>query len=245
LKGRIAATHKGEGHRKRLKERFFKDGLNGFHDYEVIELLLSLNTPRKDCKQCAKLLLKRFKTFQGVLEANHESLCEIKGVGPANSLGIRLIKEVSDRYLEHKIIATDVVQNSSDLIEYLNHIIGHKSKEVFAGIFLDAKNRVLASRILFEGTLTTSSVYPREVIISALQHNAAAVIFAHNHPSGNVDPSDSDIRITKRLIFALKYVGIIVHEHMIVGNEGVFSFASQGLISEFMTEFEEREAISK
>jgi len=230
--------HKGEGHRKRLKDRFFKDGLKGFHDYEVIEILLSLNTPRKDCKQSAKLLLKRFQTFQAVLEASHQSLCEVEGVGPANSLGIRLIKQVSDRYLKSKIISRDVVQNPEDLLEYLKGTIGHKTKEVFAGIFLDAKNRVLTSKILFTGTLTTSSVYPREVIISALQHNAAAMIFAHNHPSGDIEPSMSDIRITKRLFFALKHVGIIVHEHMIVGNKDFYSFAAQGLLAKFKLEFE-------
>ncbi|MBC2705934.1 DNA repair protein RadC [Desulfobacula sp.] len=234
-----SSTHKGEGHRKRLRDKFLESGLQGFHDYEVIELLLSLNTPRKDCKQSAKLLLKRFKTFQAVLAASHESLCEIQGVGPANSLGIRLIKEVADRYLEARIISKDVVQNPNDLMEYLNHTIGHKTKEVFAGIFLDAKNRVLTSKILFTGTLTTSSVYPREVIISALQHNAAAVIFAHNHPSGDVEPSESDIQITRKLFFALKYVGIILHEHIIIGNEGFYSFAAQGLISKFNKEFDE------
>ena len=232
-------NHKGEGHRKRLREKFLQSGLKGFHDYEVIELLLSLNTPRKDCKESAKLLLKQFKTLQGVFEAKSNDLCKIKGIGPANSFGIKLIKQVSDRYLENKIISKDVVQNPQDLQQYLNQIIGHKTKEVFAGIFLDAKNRVLTSRILFKGTLTTSSVYPREVIKEALQHNAAAVIFAHNHPSGDVEPSKSDIRITKDLFFALKYVGIVLHEHMIVGNEGFYSFAGQGLISEFRKEFQE------
>jgi len=232
-------NHKGEGHRKRLREKFLKSGLKGFHDYEVIELLLSLNTPRKDCKESAKLLLKQFKTLQGVFEAKSNDLCKIKGIGPANSFGIKLIKQVSDRYLENKIISKDVVQNPQDLQQYLNQIIGHKTKEVFAGIFLDAKNRVLTSRILFKGTLTTSSVYPREVIKEALQHNAAAVIFAHNHPSGDVEPSKSDIRITKDLFFALKYVGIVLHEHMIVGNEGFYSFASHGLISGFNKEFQE------
>lgn len=230
-------SHKGKGHRKRLREKFLQSGLKGFHDYEVIELLLSLNTPRKDCKESAKLLLKQFKTLQGVFEARSDDLCKIKGIGPANSFGIKLIKQVSDRYLENKIISKDVVQNPQDLQQYLNQIIGHKTKEVFAGIFLDAKNRVLTTRILFKGTLTTSSVYPREVIKEALQHNAAAVIFAHNHPSGDVEPSKSDIRITKDLFFALKYVGIVLHEHMIVGNEGFYSFAGQGLISEFNKEF--------
>ncbi len=232
-------SNKGEGHRKRLREKFLQGGLRGFHDYEVIELLLSLNTPRKDCKESAKLLLKQFKTLQGVFEADSSALCRIKGVGPANSFGIKLIKQVSDRYLENKIISKDVVQNPEDLQQYLNQLIGHKTKEVFTGIFLDAKNRVLASRILFTGTLTTSSVYPREVIKKALQYNAAAMIFAHNHPSGDIKPSKSDIKITKDLLFALKYVGIVVHEHMIIGNEGFYSFAAHGLISQFNMQFQE------
>ncbi len=234
---KISPIHKGDGHRKRLKDRFIKNGLQGFHDYEVIELLLSLNTPRKDCKQSAKFLLKKFKTFQAVLEADLDALCKIKGIGPKNSLGVRLIKEVSDRYLESRILSKDVVQNTADLLAYLKQTISHKTKEVFVGIFLDAKNRVLTSKILFTGTLTTSSVYPREVIINALQHNAAAMIFAHNHPSGDVEPSSSDIEITKKLFFALKYVGIILHEHLIIGNEGYYSFAAQGFISKFNEEF--------
>ena len=238
LTRRNGVNHNGEGHRKRLKERFLKDGLSGFHDYEVIELLLSLNTPRKDCKQSAKQLLRRFKTFQGVLEAPPQSLCEIDGVGPANCLGIRLIKQACDRYLQHRIIEKNVVENQSDLIEYLNHAIGFKNREVFLAVFLDAKNRVLTSEVLFKGTLTTSSVYPREVVISALRHNAAAVIFAHNHPSGEIDPSVSDIRITKRLCFALKCVGILVHEHLIVGRHASYSFSAHGLISQFNREFD-------
>lgn len=231
-------THKGDGHRQRLKEKFLAGGLQGFHDYEVLELLLSLNTPRKDCKQSAKLLLERFKTLQNVFEADRQSLCEVSGVGPVNSLGISLIKQVADRYLENRILKRDVVKNPEDLKQYLNQIIGHRTKEVFTGIFLDAKNRVLGSDILFQGTLTTSSVYPREVIAMALKYNAAAVIFAHNHPSGDTRPSQSDIKITRQLFFALKYVGIILHEHMIAGNEGFYSFAADGLIDRFGREFE-------
>lgn len=239
---KIPEPPNGAGHRKRLKERFLRNGLDGFHDYEVIELLLSLNTPRKDCKQSAKHLLKQFKTFQAVLEADTQSLCRVPGVGPANSLGLKLIKAVADRYLKTKIIAKDVVQNATDLIEYLKQAIGYKRKEVFVAVFLDAKNRVLTSRILFEGSLTSSSVYPREVIISALQHNAAAVIFAHNHPSGDVQPSDNDIRITRQLFFALKYAGIIVHEHLIISNEGYYSFAGQGIISTLNKEYQAQHA---
>ncbi|MCF8113671.1 MAG: DNA repair protein RadC [Desulfotignum sp.] len=234
---RVKQAHKGEGHRKRLRDRFFAGGLSGFHDYEVLELLLSLNTPRKDCKQTAKDLLGQFKSFQAVLEADVTDLCRVPGVGPVNSLGIRLIKAVADRYLAAKIFERNVVNNPDDLLNYLNHTIGFKGREHFAGVFLDAKNRVLASEILFSGSLTASAVYPREVVIKALGHQAAAVIFAHNHPSGDVTPSASDKDITRKLLFALGFVGITVHEHLIVGSQGVYSFAAQGLIAQFQKEF--------
>jgi DNA repair protein RadC len=236
---RVNPAHKGAGHRKRLRERFFSGGLSGFHDYEVIELLLSLNTPRKDCKDTARALLKQFKSFQAVLEADVTDLCRVPGVGPANSLGLRLIKAVADRYLETKILEQNVVNNPDDLLDYLNHTIGFKGKEHFAAVFLDAKNRVLASEVLFSGTLTASAVYPREVVIKALGHQAAAVIFAHNHPSGDVTPSASDRDITRKLLFALGFVGITVHEHLIVGSQGVYSFAARGVIAQFNKEFKE------
>ncbi|MCK5508420.1 MAG: DNA repair protein RadC [Desulfobacterales bacterium] len=231
-------AHKGEGHRQRLKQKFFAGGLAGFLDYEVIELLLILNTPRRDCKDCAKELLRKFKTLQSVFEAEPEELQQVKGVGKANVLGIKLIKEVAERYLEKRIIAKDVVKNPQDLIKYLYYSIGNKEREYFAGIFLDAKNRVLASEILFTGTLTSSSVYPREVITKALQHKAATMIFAHNHPSGDVSPSSGDIAITRRLVFALSYVGIVVHEHLITGGDDFYSFHENGYIDKFKKEYE-------
>ncbi len=236
-KVRSKKPHKGAGHRKRLRERFFSGGLAGFHDYEVIELLLTLNTPMKDCKDAAKALLKEFKSFQAVLEADVDDLCRVPGVGPVNSLGIRLVKAVAERYLETKVAERDVVKNPDDLVDYLNHAIGFKGREHFVGIFLDAKNRVLASEILFSGTLSASAVYPREVVIKALQHQSAAMIFAHNHPSGDVTPSASDKDITRKLLFALEMVGITVHEHLIVGSQGVYSFAAQGLMARFQKEF--------
>ncbi|MBF0233958.1 MAG: DNA repair protein RadC [Desulfamplus sp.] len=234
----VLPKNKGEGHRKRLREKFLQNGLGGFLDYEVVELLLTLNTPRRDCKDSAKELIDRFKTLQGVFEANPEELSRVKGVGSTNILGLKLIKEVADRYLQKKIVHRDVISNSSDLIHYINSAIGQRTKEVFAGIFLDAKNRVNAVEILFEGTLTMSSVYPREVIVKALEHRAASVIFAHNHPSGDFSPSPEDIAITRRLVFACRHVGITVHEHVITGDVGFYSFADHGYISEFNREFE-------
>ncbi len=239
MENQTQTTHKGDGHRGRLRERFLTGGLSGFHDYEVLELLLSLNTPRKDTKQAAKDLLIEFKTFQGVLEATPEALGRVHGVGPVNSLGIQLIKAVSDRYLESRILHRDVVKDPASLVAFLNHFIGYKDKEHFLGIFLDAKNRVVASDILFTGSLTASAVYPREVIIQALAHRAAAVIFAHNHPSGDTQPSKTDIQMTRNLVFALTPVGIIVHEHIITGGDGYYSFAAQGLITQFIQELDQ------
>jgi DNA repair protein RadC len=231
------ATHKGEGHRKRLRERFLNNGLHGFQDYEVLELLLSLNTPRQDTKQQAKDLIDTFGSLHRVMEADPKALCAVKGVGPANSFGIRLIKAAADRYLEARILNRDVIQDQNNLLAYLEHHMAHKDRENFLGIFLDAKNRVIASEILFRGTLTASAVYPREVIARALHHQAAAMIFAHNHPSGDIQPSTEDRRITRQLCLALKFSGILVHDHMIVGKQGHFSFAAQGLVAEYLEEF--------
>lgn len=232
--------HKGDGHRKRLRERFLNSGLSGFQDYEVLELLLTLNTPRKDCKESAKALLKQFKTLHGVFEATPMELSEIDGIGPANQFGIKFIKEVAVRYLENKITGKDAVSNSDELIDYLNIAIRDKSKECFVAVFLNAKNKVTATKILFEGSLTSSSVYPREVVQEALSQKAAAIIFAHNHPSGEPEPSREDISITKQLVFACKVMGITVHEHLIVGTNGYYSFADHGYILQFNQEFDQR-----
>ena len=230
--------HKGSGHRKRLRERFLNSGIDGFHDYEVIELLLTLATPRKDCKQTAKRVLKRFRSLPGVLEATDAQLCEVNGIGPRNIFGLKLIKAVSERYLAKKLENRDPLNNSSDLFDYLNHRIRDKQREYFEVIFLDAKNRVLKAKTLFRGTLTASSVYPREVVRTALDQGAAALIFAHNHPSGDPSPSREDRAITRRLVFACRMVDILVHEHIVIGDNRYYSFADQGHIRQFNQEFE-------
>jgi DNA repair protein RadC len=230
--------HKGEGHRQRLRERFLQSGIDGFQDYEVIELLLTLATPRKDCKDAAKAALIQFKTLQRVLEAPGQELCQIKGIGPKNVFGLKLIKAVAERYLEKRLINKDAVSNSKELFEYLNHSIRDKAREYFKIIFLDSKNRVIDTETHSKGTVTASSVYPREVVHSALKHNAAALIFAHNHPSGDPNPSADDIAITRHLVFAAKVMGITVHEHIIVGDNCYFSFADQGYISKMNHAFD-------
>jgi DNA repair protein RadC len=232
------SEHPGTGHRKRLRQRFLTAGLDGFLDYEVIELLLTLATPRKDCKAAAKLALKKFKTLQGVLEADSKELQEVPGIGPVNMLGVKLIKAVSERYLAKKVVGRNAIVNSRDLYSYLNGTIRDKTRECFMVIFLDSKNRVIAMDTLFEGTLTASGVYPREVVRAALQHHAAALIFAHNHPSGEPRPSSEDMAITRQLVFAARLMGIAVHEHLIIGENCYYSFADQGHMARLNSEFE-------
>lgn len=232
--------HKGEGHRQRLRDKFMDAGLAGFHDYEVVELLLTLATPRKDCKDAAKAALEKFGTFQGVVEASVADLCAVQGIGPGNAFGIRLIQAVADRYLEKKVIMTDPLSNSKALFDYLYLTMGGKDRESFKALFLDAKNRVTATETLFTGTLTASSVYPREVVRAALDRGAAAVIFAHNHPSGDPEPSPADFSITRQLVFACQTMGITVHEHVIIGNNRYYSFADQGHIAQMNSEFQKK-----
>ncbi|OQX62385.1 MAG: hypothetical protein B5M56_06520 [Desulfococcus sp. 4484_241] len=230
--------HKGAGHRQRLRDKFLASGLSGFHDYEVIELLLTLGTPVKDCKDAAKEALAKFKSLQGVMNASIEELCRIRGIGPKNVFGIKLVKEAADRYLEKSIEQRPVVSNSSDLLRYLNHTLRDRHREAFTVLFLDAKNRVLAAETLFEGSLTESPVYTREIVKRALEHYAAAIICCHNHPSGDPEPSRQDMAITRKLVLACRAMGITVHDHIIVGDSGHFSFADRGRMAQIHRETE-------
>ena len=225
-------SHKGEGHRSRLREKFLSSGLDGFHDYEVIELLLTLATPRKDCKEQAKALLKRFNTLQGVIEASAEELQEIKGVGPRNIFGIKFVYAVVERYLKKKVIKKDPIRSSTELFNYLYHTLRDKKKEIFKVVFLDAQNRIIAIDDLFEGTLTASAVYPREIVQAALGHHAAGLFLVHNHPSGDGHPSSEDIAVTGRVSEACRMVGVDLLDHIIVGRnrEDHFSFRGAGLL---------------
>jgi len=224
---------KGEGHRKRLREKFIKSGIAGFHDYEIVELLLTLGTPRKDCKQQAKAAIKKFKTLRGVLEAPLEKLQEIKGIGPHNAFGIKLVQEVAREFLKEKILQKPICKSSKEVFDYLYHSMRDLKKEIFKVIFLDGKNQIIDIEDLFEGTLNISSVYPREIIKSAIKYHAASLIFVHNHPSGSPEPSLSDKEITKDLIAASNTMQIKVLDHIIIGENRYFSFADEGLIEEY------------
>lgn len=230
--------NRSSGHRRRLKEKFLKGGLKGFLDYEIVELLLTLGMPRRDCKAQAKEAMRRFKTLREVLEADEADLQEIKGIGPHNVFGIKLIQEVSRRFLKERMMNRPVCHSPKEVFDYLYHTLRDLRKEKFKVIFLDAKNQIIEERTLFEGTVDASAVYPREIMKSALRYDASSLIFVHNHPTGDPEPSSSDRQITKELVFAASMMQIRVLDHIIIGNNCYFSFADKGLIEEFNLMFE-------
>jgi len=207
-----------------------KSGLLGLHDYEIVELLLTLGTPRKDCKQQAKALMKKFKTLRGVIDADKEELCEIKGVGPKNIFGIRFVREISEKYLEDRIIKQEIYRTPQDVFNYLYVSMRGLKKEVFKTLFLDVKNRLIATEKMFTGTVSSSVVYPREIVKRAIKKDASSVILVHNHPSGDPTPSPEDKRITVDVVDALEAVDIKVLDHIIIGDNKYFSFASEKLL---------------
>ncbi|MBI4283099.1 MAG: DNA repair protein RadC, partial [Chloroflexi bacterium] len=198
------------GHRRRLREKFLKSGLTGFHDYEIIELLLSLGTPRRDCKPQAKEAIRRFKTLRGVLEAPLEELQQIEGIGAHSAFGIKLAQEVAREFLKEKIIDRPVYKSAQEIFDYLYHSMRDLRKEVFKVIYLNSQNQIIETEDLFEGTVNSSAVSPRELIEGAIKHNAVSIIFVHNHPSGNPDPSQSDKDLTRDLVYASSIMRIKV-----------------------------------
>ena len=225
------------GHRERLRHKFLSHGLSKLTDEESIELLLTLGTPRRDCKQIAREALRRFAGLAGVLEAPIEQLQQVPGIGPKNALGLKLVHDVARRFLQERLKGREFISSSQEVYEYLLHSLRDLKKEVFKVIFLNGRNEVIQVETLFEGSLTSSAVYPREVIKSALDHHAAALVFAHNHPSGDPAPSAQDFTITRDLFLAGKIMSIQVLDHLIIGRNRYYSFADHGHIKKWETEF--------
>jgi DNA repair protein RadC len=226
-----------EGHRQRLRERFSQSGLGGFHDYEIIELLLTLVTPQKDLKDQGKEAINRFGSLRGVLEAPVEELRKIKGIGPVNSLGIKIVQEVAREFLKEKLMDKPVFESAQAIFDYLYHSMRDLKNEIFKVLYLNSQNQILASEDLFEGTVDSSVVWTREVIANAIKHSATGLIFVHNHPSGVPNPSDSDKDITRDLVYAARIMQIKVLDHIIIGDNRYYSFAGAGLIEQYEVNF--------
>lgn len=221
---------KMEGHRKRLRVRFLQSGLDGFLDYEIVELLLTLGTPRKDCKQLAKQAIKEFGGLRGVLDASLEDLQKINGIGPSNVFGIKLFQAVSERIAKEHLPEKIMLNSSKAVANFLQKSIGREKKEHFVLLSLDAHNCLIKISNISIGSLNSNIVHPREVFKEAIQSFAAQIIIAHNHPSEDPEASPEDVALTRRLEEAAKIFGIELLDHIIVTKDKFYSLKEQNLM---------------
>ena len=218
------------GHRERLRSRYRESGDAGLADYELLELLLFRLIPRRDTKPISKALIARFGNLAGVLGAPLSLLQEVKGVGEAVALDLKLVATVSQRMLKSEIRNKQVLASWSSVIDYCHAAMAYESREQFRVLFLDKRNVLIADEVQGQGTVDHTPVYPREVMRRALELSATAIILVHNHPSGDPTPSRADIDMTKTIIDTAKPLGIAVHDHIIIGKDGHVSFKGLRLI---------------
>jgi DNA repair protein RadC len=216
---------------ERPREKLLSEGPQALTEAELLAVFLRVGTPGKDVLQLAREALERFGGLNGLLAAPRREVEALRGFGPAKYAQLAAVVELARRALREEVRRNEVLNSPHKVRDYLRLALGHTPHEVFVALFLDAQNRLIADRELFRGTLTQTSVYPREVVKAALAHNAAAVIFAHNHPSGAAEPSRADELLTRTLRDALALVDIRVLDHIIVAGPGAtVSFAERGLL---------------
>jgi len=220
------------GHRQRLRERFLKSGLDGFADYEVVELLLMLAIPRSDVKQPAKALIARFGNLRGVLDAPVEELRAVPGIGSVTPVALQIIKAAATLYLQQSNEGRDSLADPERLASFWRMRIGALPNEVFEVGYLDSGYRLLREGVetLEEGTVDRAAVYPRRVIEAALKRGAFALVLAHNHPNGAVSPTEHDKVLTRAIVLAAETVNVRVVDHLIVSAQETFSFRKAGLL---------------
>ena len=218
-----------DGHRARLRRRAAVS-LAALPDYEVMELILARSLPRRDVKPIAKALLARFGGLAGVFGASLEELKQTPGVGPAVALDLKLVQEAIARISRREVKKRPVISSWSALLAYVNTVMAHEAREQVRVLFLDKKNQLIADEVINQGTVDHAPVYPREVVRRALELSASAVILVHNHPSGDPTPSVADVDMTKQVVEAARALRIAVHDHLVVGRDGVASLKALGLM---------------
>jgi DNA repair protein RadC len=217
-------------HESRPREKLLARGPSALSDAELLALLLRTGIPGKHVVQLAQELLDTFGGVGGLRHTGAEALKVIKGLGPANRAEVVAVLELARRALAQELQQKALFASPKAVREYLQLQLGARTHEVFAVLFLDSQNRLIALEELFRGTLTQTSVYPREVVLRALHHHAAAVVLAHNHPSGTAQPSRADEALTQSLKAALSLVDVRVLDHFIVTRDNAASMAELGLI---------------
>lgn len=224
----MAITDWPEGERPR--EKLLANGIGALSDAELLAIFLRVGVQGKSAVDLSRDLLNTFGSLTGIFAADLAQICQIHGMGESKYCQLQAIFEMSRRALDEELQLADSLNAPEKVRDYLTLTLGSLPREVFMVLFVDAQNRVITHEIMFEGTLTQTSVYPREVIKRALVHNAAAVILAHNHPSGVPEPSEADKALTKSLQAALAMIDMQVLDHFIVAGNEMRSFAELGLI---------------
>lgn len=213
---------------ERPREKLLQNGAAALSDAELLAIFLRTGCSGKSAVDLARLLLTRFGGLRAILEADEGEFCAAQGLGPAKYTQLQAVLEMSRRHLAEFLASGEAFESPTAVKRYLTQQLRHKQQEVFVALWLDNQHRLLRYQELFNGTIDGASVYPREVVKWALAENAAAVVFAHNHPSGVAEPSQADRIITKRLQQALNLVDIRLLDHLIVGEGSVESFAERG-----------------
>jgi len=227
---------KRERHLTSLQERFSKLGLESLNNQEIIELLFSQNHPHRECKKRAKECIELFGNLRGLLSASPRELQEA-GICKKCTFNIKLLQEVPKEFLKERIIERFVYKSPKEISDYLSYSMRDLKKEVFKGLYLNNRNQIIHTADLFEGTLESIPIRPREIVESAMKHNAIRLIFAHNHPAGDPKPSKSDKQLTRDMVFMGMILQIKVLDHIIIGDDRYFSFADEGLIQKYEDEF--------
>jgi DNA repair protein RadC len=217
-------------HRKRLRERFLAGGPEAMPDYELLELVLFRAIPRQDVKPLARRLLETFGDFNGVVSAPPARLAEVEGAGEAVVCELKVIEAAAHRLARARVLRRPVLSSWAALVDYCHTAMAHRETEAFRVLYLDRKNVLIADEAQGRGTVDHVPVYPREVVKRALELNASALILVHNHPSGDPTPSEADVQMTYRVRDAAEALGLVLHDHLIVGKSRELSFRSAGYL---------------
>ncbi|MEM9437433.1 MAG: DNA repair protein RadC [Pseudomonadota bacterium] len=217
-------------HRARLRERFRAGGPDALPDYELLELVLFRAIPRQDVKPLARALLEAFGDFNRVVSADPERLAKIKGAGPAVITELKIVEAAAHRLARARVMQRPVLSSWDQLVDYCHTAMAHRATEQFRVLYLDRKNILVADEAQAQGTVDHVPVYPREVVKRALELNASAIILVHNHPSGDPTPSEADISMTGQIELAAQALGLVVHDHLIIGQNRELSFRAEGYL---------------
>lgn len=227
----ITAPLSAEGHRARLRQRLLGAGADALADHELLEMVLFLALPRRDTKPIARALLATFGSFAGAIAAPMQELRAVEGLGEAGGAALKTVQAAALRLSRAEVLNRPVLSNWDALLAYLTAVLARARVEQLRVLFLDTRNRLLADEQHSAGTVNHTPVYPREVVRRALELHATALILVHNHPSGDPAPSRADIEMTREIAQACATMGVMLHDHLIIGNGRWFSFAREGMLS--------------